>query len=174
MDSSLHASNGNSTPPRGEIEPSPATSPHDVGGIYASPKDAVDAVTRYFDIHTARVAESSSQLAYATIGANWAVYGNANAIFESNLAKLSMALAVGVLVLNLIGAYLISHLLNKVRVNAESDPEKFAADWRRTKGTKDQWPFDGALDTAPKIIRGCKVTLPLLAGILFIASLYFR
>ena len=72
-----------STQTPGTHAPSPARS----ATLYATPGDGLKAVRDDYLYWTGRLTDSSPQLSFAVIAANWAVFGSVQALLNSPWAK---------------------------------------------------------------------------------------
>ena len=112
------------------------------------------------------------ELAYALIAANWAVHGTTSSILSSICAKLSMAIALGFLGLNLIGTYIMARLHSKQIAVAEVDHQGWTAEFKRTAGTSEPWPYTYGIQKLGRILRGLKISMPIAGAGFFLLSLF--
>src|ERR1035437_7007423 len=72
--------------------------------LYKSPSDALKAVHKDYLYWTGKLSDTSLQLSYALIAANWAAFGSVNGILASFWSKLSVALVIIALGVSVAGA----------------------------------------------------------------------
>jgi hypothetical protein len=123
---------------------------------------------------TGKLTETSLQLAYAVLAANWAVFGSVDKILTNFWSKLSVALVVVGLGLIVAGAKWMGELHQKRIDYAESDPSRWKAEYTEASGKRDPWPFTSVIERVGRVTREAKTWLPLLAGVLFLIALLLR
>src|SRR5687768_2629279 len=90
------------SPPVIPHAPLAATAPTAV--LYASHSDALRAVRDDYLYWTGKLTDTSLQLSFAVIAANWATFGNIDQILGSWWAKFSLALVISSLGISVVGA----------------------------------------------------------------------
>jgi hypothetical protein len=139
--------------------------------LFDTAHGALGAIREDFHYWTGRLTDTSLQLSYAVIAANWAVFGSVERIGNEPLAKLSVACVVVSLGLNVLGTKAMSELL-RVRVEyAEGNPERWTDEFRRAGGCTDPWPYTSRIERLGRGLRELKTWLPILAGVLFFLAL---
>lgn len=116
----------------------------------------------------------SLQAAYAIIAANWVVHGNANAILDNIFAKLSMAITIGFLGLNLLGARWMTVLYKKRCEYANENKEQWEKEFEEAAQVTSSWPYTKLIENLGFWLRLLKAWAPVIAGILFILSLFYK
>ena len=146
-----------------------------VGGVpsvlYAQGPEALKAVRDDYLYWTGKLTETSVQLSYAVLGANWAVFGSVDGILAHFWSKVSVFLIVLSLALSVLGAKVMGekHL---ERINyAEADTERWNAEFTATASKQDPWPFTPAIESLGRWMRRGKTWLPLTAGAAFLLAL---
>jgi hypothetical protein len=159
--------------PRDEAPGSKAE--HNASGVpkalYNDAQDALKAVRDDYLYWTGKLTETSVQLSYAVLGANWAVFGSVDKILTNSWSKFSVLLVIVSLALNVLGAKVIAekHL---DRINyAEANPVRWSGEFATTAGKRDPWPFTSAIESLAGAMRTGKTWLPLIAGVLFVMAL---
>lgn len=143
-----------------------------VRALYASPADASAAVHRDFIYWTEKLTDTSFQLSFAIIAANWATFNNVSTILTNTFAKLSMFFVLTSLALSVLGAFVMGEL-HRSRVDyCEDDAVRWGREFRGKLNQRDPWPFTHRIEYAGKVLRVTKTFLPLLAGILYVVSLW--
>lgn len=149
-------------------------------------ENAGDYANEIFDSYnawSAGLGTYSVQAVYALIAANWAVHTNASGILGNVFAKFSIIVAVVFLGLNILATGLISRLCNK-RVEHSEDCDRWDREFKETQdipeGTTGKrkkelkaWPYTSLIQNVGSFIRILKIWAPVLAGVLFILSLFF-
>jgi hypothetical protein len=77
-------------------------------GLYAASEEALQKVSGEFEYWTGKLTETSLQMCYALIGANWVVFGSVNGILHSGWAKWSLVMVLLALASNVVGAWILS------------------------------------------------------------------
>src|ERR1700682_3212706 len=94
-------------------EPPKKTDAAEDDRLYKSPGEALKKVSSEFEHWSGKLTESSLQMCYALIGANWAVFGSLQGILKNRWPKLSLLMVIIALATNIIGAWLLSESLRK-------------------------------------------------------------
>lgn len=142
--------------------------------LYQTPTDALKAVREDYLYWTGKLTDTSIQLSYAVIAANWAVFGSAHQILASFWSKLSVAMVIVALGVNLAGAKCMGELHRSQISDAESDRSRWDAKFAENAGKSDPWPFTKGIESLGRVMREAKTWLPLIAGILFLIALARR
>src|SRR5688572_17386289 len=116
------------------------------GGGYESPQAGLTAVAQWFGNWTQKLADSSLQLSYALIAANWAVFGSVDQVLRNLWSRASLFLVIAFLGVNLLATFIISELLRRQYSAAEKDPARWEDLFRRTKGRDHPWPSTSTID----------------------------
>jgi hypothetical protein len=140
--------------------------------LYADAQDALKAVRDDYLYWTGKLTETSVQLSYAVLGANWAVFGSVDKILTNDWSKVSVLLIVVSLALSVFGAKVLGEK-HVDRINyAEADPVRWNREFKATAGKEDPWPFTSSIESLGATTREAKTWLPLLAGASFIVALF--
>ena len=142
--------------------------------LYASPSEALKTVRDEYLYWTGKLTDTSLQLSYAVIGANWAAFGSVNGILASLWSKLSVGIVIFALGLNVGGAKWMGESLRKRIDYAESDGSRWKGEFDDNVGKLSHWPFTEGSDSLGRVMREAKTWLPLIAGIFFIVALASR
>jgi hypothetical protein len=140
--------------------------------LYSDGQDALKAVRDDYLYWTGRLTETSVQLSYSVLGANWAVFGSVDKILTNFWSKMSVLLIVLSLGFSVFGAKAMGerHL---DRINyAEADPGRWNTEFAATAGKRDPWPFTSGIESLGGAMRFGKTWLPLIAGALFFMALF--
>jgi hypothetical protein len=143
------------------------------GVLYGSPNKALEAVREDYLYWSGRLTDTSLQLSYAVIAANWAVFGSVDGILKSFWSKLSVALVIVGLGLSLAGAKWMSELHRK-RIDYAANAPRWAGEFRDNTGKRSAWPFTSQIETLGRIFREAKTWLSLAAGLSFLVALLAR
>ena len=116
-DRALVAEGEGPSPPAGPTAPLAA-----ISTIYESPREATKAVCDNYQYWTVRLTDTSLQLSFAIIAANWAVFGSVASVLSRFWSELSVALVIIGLGLSLAGANWMGESLRRRIDYAESNP----------------------------------------------------
>jgi hypothetical protein len=144
------------------------------GGLYQSATEALKSVCGSFDYWTERLTETSLQMAYAVMAGNWLIFGSVNGILSSAWSKLSLLMVLLALATNVVGAWLLSHLLQKQIIYAECNREKWQDEFMRATGQHDPWPFTMWIEKIGQRMREIKAFFTLVSGMLLICGAIFK
>jgi len=137
-------------------------------GLYKSPQEALQKVSSEFEYWTGKLTETSLQMCYALIGANWVVFGSVNGILHSFYAKSSIILVMLALASNVIGAWILSGMLRKRIGYGEGHTEEWTQEFNAASGKDVPWPFTDAIQDTGKWMRAIKATFTLASGLTLI------
>jgi hypothetical protein len=137
-------------------------------GLYASADEALRKVTSEFEYWSGKLTETSLQMCYAIIGANWVVFGSVNGIFGNQLAKWSIVLVLLAMGSSVLGTWIMSELMRRRIGYGEGAPEKWAKEYAASIGKDVAWPFTDAMQNLGKYMRWIKAMLTLASGICLI------
>ena len=139
---------------------------------FSSAGDAVKELFEGFNEWSVTVSSYGIHMAYAVIAANWAVYGNAQAIIGNLWAKSSIAIVISFLGLNLFCTWLMTSLYAKRCAYADEDKTRWSSEFEREKTSSSAWPYTKFIDRLGKFMRLLKVWAPIIGGIVFIIGLF--
>jgi hypothetical protein len=139
--------------------------------LYATPGDGLKAVRDDYLYWTGRLTDSSVQLSFAVIAANWAVFASVQSVLMNPWAKSSVFLVVVSLALNLLGAKQMGELHRKRVDYAATDVERWEKECVAALGRSDPWPFTPGIELMGRTMRELRTWLPLAAGALFLGGL---
>jgi hypothetical protein len=159
-------------PPGGETAPnSQAAVASTTQSLYATPSAALKEVRKDYLYWTGKLTETSLQLSYAILAANWAVFGSVDGILKSRWAEGSVTLVVIGLAVSVVGAKRMGELHGKRIDYAETNPPRWDIEFNETAGKRDPWPFTRQIESLGKRMREAKTWLPVAAGIAFFIGL---
>jgi hypothetical protein len=147
--------------------PPPAAPPSLVGGAVT----AAEALRTNFDYWTGKLTETSVQLSYAVLGANWAVFGKVDTILRSNWSKMWILCVVASLSSTVIGAKIMGERHRRRLDYADEDTGRWEKEFQATKNRRDPWPYTLQIESRGAKLRFAKTWLPFLAGPLFFVAL---
>ena len=143
-------------------------------GLYKDAAEALKAVRDDYLYWTGRLTETSLQLSYAVIAANWAVFGSFDGILASWWSKLSVVLVVFSLGWSVASARWMGELHRERIEYAEADRQRWKSQFSETAGKVDPWPFTSKIEEHGRWTRNAKTRLPLGAGAAFVIALLSR
>jgi hypothetical protein len=144
------------------------------GALYESPGEALKAVREDYLYWTEKLTDTSLQLSYAVIAANWAVFGSVDKLLSNFWSKLSIGLVVCALLLSVFSAKWMGELHRSQVDHAESDLARWDAEFNANAGKRVAWPFTNSIERLGRVTREMKAWLPLLSGVAFLIALLYR
>ncbi|HEY6248991.1 MAG TPA: hypothetical protein VI685_03465 [Candidatus Angelobacter sp.] len=132
--------------------------------LYSSPSDALKKVTSEFEHWSGKLTETSLQMGYALIGANWVVFGSMNGILGNGWAKTSLLMVILALASNIVGAWILSETLRKRVAYGEGDKSRWKKEFDEFSTTDSPWPFTEGIEQTGRLMRIIKGAFTLLAG----------
>jgi hypothetical protein len=139
-------------------------------GLYASPEEALKKLSSEFEYWSGKLTETSLQMCYALIGANWVVFGSINGILRSSYAQWSLVLVLLALGSNVVGAWILSESLRKRIGYGEGDPGRWSREYQSATGKDVAWPFTDAIQNTGTNMRRIKAAFTLASGICLIVG----
>jgi hypothetical protein len=114
----------------------------------------------------------SIEAALGIIAVNWAVYGSTEKILSNQYAKWSLITVIVFLGLNLLGTYWMAHLSRWRCRYADENRERWNREFNEASKKGSDWPYTPLIHGVGFALRELKVWVPILAGILFLMSLF--
>lgn len=148
----------------GRIIPEDGSKPSHPVGLYETAKEALDKVQDTYDYWSGKLTDVTLQIAFALIGANWAIFNNVNGIVSNLWSKASMLCVLLALVANVIAALALSEMSNKRVTYAEADLVRWEAEFKDNSGKKVAWPFTETINGTGRFMRWIRATLIVLSG----------
>lgn len=139
---------------------------------YESAGAALTSVGEWFDRWTISLTERATELSYALIAANWAVFGSVDKIINSPWSKLSLISVVVLQAANLVLTRVIAGALRSQYAHAEADPSRWQEEFERAKTGCSAWPSTNQIDGSAALLRELKTWLPLAGGVFFCVALF--
>lgn len=140
---------------------------------FANAGDAAKEIFEGFNDWSATVSSYGMHMAYAIIAANWAVYGDAQAIIGNLWAKFSVAIVISFLGLNLFCTWLMTILYTQRCEYADESKARWSNEFQRENTTSSAWPYTKSIERLGGFIRLLKVWAPIVGGIVFLLGLFF-
>jgi len=137
-------------------------------GLYSSPAEAAKKLGLEYEYWSGKLTETSLQMCYAVIGANWVVFGSMNGILGNIWAKTSLLMVIFAVASNVIGAWLLSAKIRSRVVYSEADKKRWSEEFEKLVGTTSPWPFTESIDAVGRWMRVIKAISTLVAGALLI------
>jgi hypothetical protein len=131
---------------------------------YVSAFKALESLEGGYAYWSSKITETSVQLSFALIAANWAVHGS-DALKTELLPRISVACAFLGLMTTLITANCLTKLIDKRQDYAEEDPSRWEAEWQNSQTQKDPWPYTRAIERVGEISRCLRFWFPILGAI---------
>jgi hypothetical protein len=139
--------------------------------LFASADEGTKAVREDFLYWTGKLTESSLQMSFAVIAANWAVFGSVQQVMNNFWAKASLSVVVTSVALSLVGAKHMGELHRRRAEYAVEDSERWEKEYAATLDGSEPWPFTNWIQLIGRVLRELKTWLPLVGGALFIIAL---
>lgn len=137
-------------------------------GLFSSPSEALKKVCSEYEYWSGKLTETSLQMSYAVVAANWIVFGSLNGILGNIWAKLSLLMVILALATNIIGAWLLSEALRKQVEYGEADEARWRTEHQESLKAACPWPFTSSIEKTGRWMRMVKATFTLLAGAILI------
>ena len=140
--------------------------------LYTCADDGTKELRSDFHYWTERLTESSLQMSFAVIAANWAVFGSVQQVMSNFWAKASLSLVVISVALSLLGAKLMGELNLKQAKYAVDDPDRWNNEFKASlHDVSKPWPYTSRIEWLGQLLREFKTWLPLFGGVLFVIAL---
>lgn len=136
--------------------------------LYASADEALKKVGSEFEYWTGRLTDASTQMCYALIGANWAIFGSVHGILSNGWAKCSLILVLVTLATGVAGAWYLSEALRRRVAYAEENLDRWEREYEHATQKGVSWPFTRAIEGCGLLLRWIKSTFTLLSGLFLI------
>jgi len=138
--------------------------------LYSSPGEALKKVSSEYEYWSGKLTESSVQMSYSLIAANWIVFGSVNGVLNSLGAKLSLLMVFIGLAANVIGAWLLSESLRKRVEYGESNSVRWKTEYTNSDNKRVAWPFTNFMELTGKWMRRVKAISILVSAICLIVA----
>lgn len=155
-------------PPGNAPKPSISINQPAPTGLYASPDEALKKVSIEYEYWTGKLTETSLQMCYALIGANWVIFNSVNGILRNGWSKWSLVMVLLALGSNVVGAWILSEFLRNRIGYGEGSPVAWASEFASTRGQNVAWPFTGQIQNTGKYMRWIKAGFTIVSGLLLI------
>lgn len=165
----MSAADPQQTPTCGSSEPQPPSS-----NLYESPEEALKKLAGEFEYWTGKFTDTTLQMCYALIGANWVIFGSLAGVLKHPWSLASLILVMLALASNVIGAWLLSESLRGRIRYAESDNQRWQQEFRNVAPFDDFWPFNRMIQISGQYMRWIKGGLTLASGICLIAGALWK
>jgi hypothetical protein len=141
------------------------------GMLHEDPAAAARAVLDAYQYWTGKLTDTSLQLSFALIAANWAAFGSVDGILKNFWSVVSLSLVLFSLGISVAGAKRMGELHCRQAKYSEADPTRWSEEFKKTRGRTDPWPFTKEIERLGRGMREAKTWLPIAAGIAFILAL---
>lgn len=139
---------------------------------HETPQKALEEIRGDYRAWTKNLTDSSFQLSLGLLAANWAAFQEVGDLVNNPGAKWSVILVVVGLLVNLIGALVLSEMLRRRHFYAEADLARWACEHAAAPcGLDDPWPSTHSLDRSAYALRIAKVVFPVVSAVLFLCAL---
>ena len=145
-----------------------SSQPPDREGFYKTPAEASQRVGNEFDYWSGKLTDSSLQMCYALIGANWVIFGSVGNILKSGCAKWSLLMVLLTLGANVVGSWWASEEHRSIFEFAEGHDKEWKEQFEDAKGKRTAWPFTKRMEQVGFWLRQIKGSFPLISGVLLL------
>lgn len=126
-----------------------------------------------FNIWSAGLSKHSVEAVYAIMAVNWATHVKLGSpILANTLATWSIAICVLFIIVNISITGILTQLNKDRWQEAEDKTESWIDDFQNRNDEKSEWPFTNKIDNYGLALLYIKVFVPLMAGGLFLFSLF--
>jgi hypothetical protein len=137
-------------------------------GLYSSPAEALKKLGTEYDYWSGKLTETSLQMCYALIAANWIVFGSMNGILSNFWAKASLLMVLLALATNIVGAWKLSEAIRERVKYGEADKLRWATEFKKYVGADSPWPFTNRIDGIGRWMRGVKAIFTIASGVFLV------
>lgn len=134
-------------------------------GEHVDARAALGSIGAEFSFWTSKLSDSSIQMCYALVGANWIVFGSVAGLVRSLWARASLFMVLLTLGVNLFLAWWASEMHRERYEYAESDSERWESEF---KAPDKDWPATVCMVRVGYISRLVKLLLPLCAAVILL------
>jgi hypothetical protein len=146
----------------------------DGNGLYNSPQEALKKVSSEYEYWSGKLTETSLQMCYALIAANWVIFGSINGVLKSIWAKSSLVMVMIALGSNVIAALMLSESLKKQMDYGEGHAEVWANQFEQAIGKNVAWPFTDTIQNTGRIMRWIKGCFTIAGAMCFIIGVIVK
>lgn len=157
------------------VAPSPAAPDPiktDARSLYQTPVDATKAIQERFLYWTGKLTDTSLQLCFGVIAANWAVFKTTDDILKNHWSRASIALVILGMGCNLVATFLIGKSLSERIGYAEADLPRWQNEYSQNVGKRTPWPYSERSVMLSRIARHIRLWVPILGGATFLVALF--
>jgi len=137
---------------------------------FDSPQAGKKALREDFNYWTGHITQSSVQLSFGVIAANWAAFQSVSGVLVNGWAKFSLFAALLSLAANLLGPRYLAKQLSQQFDYAQANPAKWADEYAAARAKDSQWPYTEQIHRTSWLLREARVWLPVVAGGLFVVA----
>lgn len=139
-------------------------------GVHESPISGLRDVCSAYNDWSKGLTESSLQMCFALVAANWLVFGSVAGIRQHGWAMASLFLVLAALAFNLLGAYSMAEWFRMRVEYAEEDSARWRLEFEKYSSLRHPWPYTQGIECAVKVLRFLKMILPLASGVCLIVA----
>jgi hypothetical protein len=144
------------------------------GSLYGTAQEALKKVVEEYSYWSGRLTETSVQMCYALIGANWVVFQSVNGILQSVWAKLSLLMVLLALATSVVGSWSLSESLRRRIEYGEASPQRWEKEFQDASGKSVAWPFSSSIERIGFLTRQIKAGFTLLGALFLIIGAVVR
>ncbi len=138
---------------------------------YDKASEGLKDLTEAYNYWSGKLTESSVTFALGLIAANWAVFGAT--LKTTLLPRLSVAFALGTLLVSAVTALVMSQAHDKRHEYAEADPARWNQEFEDVKkaaGRTNPWPYTRRIECIGNWSRWARCLLPVAGCVFFLLS----
>ncbi len=144
----------------------------DTRSLYQTPVDATKAIQERFLYWTGKLTDTSLQLCFAVIAANWAVFRTTDDILKNCWSRASIVLVIFGMGCNLVSTFLIGNSLSERIDYAEANLPRWQNEYSQNVGKPTPWPYSEKSVMLSRIARHIRLWVPIFGGATFIETLF--
>ncbi len=136
--------------------------------VYKSPAEGLRALQADYLRWTSRITDISFQCCLALIAANWALHSGKGELLKNAWATWSVSLALGAVLLSLLGAFVLATGTYNAFYEASKDPGNWRSRWDPSERIPSEWPYTSGLIKTALFFTHLKVWVPIISGACFV------
>jgi hypothetical protein len=137
-------------------------------GLFENADVALKAVHESYGYWSGKFNETSLQMCYALIAANWLIFGPVPSLLNSQLAKWSLLMPMLAIGTSVGGSWWLSESLNRQAEYGETHAEEWTRKFKNAAGKKDPFPYTEGQQNTGHIIRRAKAAFLAAGSILLV------
>lgn len=133
-------------------------------------KEIYDGFNAWSSLLTTR----SIEVSFAIVAANWAVHGSKNDILHNFYSKWSLIIVIIFFGVNLLGTLLMTKLHDDRCHYIDENKIRWDKEYTQAAAEPSPWPYTNGIELLGAFLRVFKGWVPVIAGVLFVISLFTK